>query len=273
MCKNNPLCTSQDDACQCKGGPSAFRSLPSHSQSFAFSGQPMQLSDMQLFELLRQQIELVKMIAQQNSQYIATLASIADRLEKSDQQESDSESSLSRAGTMEPVHDGCPSQEDLLLALSEQNHYDHELKLRGEVANPAYKDRAFGLDLELTTEPPEGCEFKVLLFTTENPPKLIEKNTGGDKVMKGYTDCEVQGCRVLFPKLVVKEVTSHYRNGCVFLVVVCSSGLSVKPLVIEKFVVKARKITAEPVLKRAKTEDASVKSEEAKSVSEQANLL
>lgn len=230
----------------------------------------MQLSDMQLFDLLRQQIELVKMIAQQNSQYIATLASIADRLERSDQPESDSESSMSRGATTEPVHDGCSSQEDLLQTLSDQKHYDHELKLRSEVANPAYKDRAFSLELELTTEPPEGCEFKVLLFTTENPPKLIEKNTGGDKVMKGYTDCEVHGCRLVFPKLVVKEVTSHYRNGCVFLVVVCSSGLSVKPLVIEKFVVKARKIAAEPILKHAKTEEASIKSDEGKS--EQANL-
>lgn len=269
MCKNNPLCPNQDDACQCKGGHSAFRTLPAHAPSFAFSGQPMQLSDMQLFELLRQQIELVKMIAQQNSQYISTLASIAERLERADQPESDSESSLSKGPTMDQTHDGGPSQDDLLQTLSDQRQYDHELKLHSELTNPAYKDRAFSLDLELSTEAPEGCEFKVLLFTTESPPKLIEKNTGGDKVMKGHTDCEIQGRRVTFPKLVIKEVTSHYRNGCVFLVVVCASGLSVKPLIIEKFVVKARKIASEPVVKKPKTEENGGKScEDAKSNTE-----
>ena len=269
MCKHNPLCPSQDESCQCKAGGahSAFRCLPTHApaQGFVFPGQAMQLSDMQLFELLRQQIELVKMIAQQNNQYISTLASIAERLEKADHADvSDSESSLSRGGTSEPQHEGYPSQEDLLLVLADQKHlqYDFELKLRSEVPNPAYKDRAFSLDLEVTSADgngtlPEGAEFKVLMFTTENPPKLVEKNTGGDKVMKGCTDFEATGMRVLFPKVVVKEVTSHYRNGCTFLVVVCKSSVTVRPLVIEKFVVKARKINAEPVVKKQKNEEKS----------------
>jgi hypothetical protein len=55
---------------------------------------------------------------------------------------------------------------------------------------------------------------------------------------------------------VIKEVTSHFRNGCFFLVVMPSIP-DIEPLIIENLVIKARKMTKEPRLrKKAKVEPA-----------------
>jgi hypothetical protein len=100
-----------------------------------------------------------------------------------------------------------------------------------------------------------AINFKIMLFTTESPPKLMKVNTSGDKIMRGTVEVESNGV-VLFRKIVVKEVTSHFRNGCFFLAVAPKNSSEIKPLVIENFVIKARKMIANEPSKKAKSEEA-----------------
>ena len=101
---------------------------------------------------------------------------------------------------------------------------------------------------------PIPVNFKIMLFTTESPPKLLKVNTSGDKIMRGTVEVESSGV-IFFRKIVIKEVTSHFRNGCFFLVVMPKNSNEIKPLVIENFVIKARKILTSDPVKKMKTED------------------
>mmetsp|Transcript_8679 Transcript_8679/g.8680 ORF Transcript_8679/g.8680 Transcript_8679/m.8680 type:complete len:113 (+) Transcript_8679:450-788(+) len=83
--------------------------------------------------------------------------------------------------------------------------------------------------------------FKILLFSNENPPKLMEKTANGDKIMRGMVEVEADEL-VNYQKVVIKEVTSHYRQGCFFLAIVPKHADYIKPLIIKDLVVKARKV-------------------------------
>jgi hypothetical protein len=88
---------------------------------------------------------------------------------------------------------------------------------------------------------PKQTIFKVLLFTTESPPKLLKLNTSGDKIMRGNIEV-LSNSIVHFPKIVIKEVTSHFRNGYLFLVIAPVDDLNIQPLILSNFVIKARKM-------------------------------
>ena len=45
---------------------------------------------------------------------------------------------------------------------------------------------------------------------------------------------------IKFERIVIKEVTSHFRHGCFFLVVMPYSPI-IEPLILENVVIKARK--------------------------------
>mmetsp|Transcript_8643 Transcript_8643/g.8620 ORF Transcript_8643/g.8620 Transcript_8643/m.8620 type:complete len:86 (+) Transcript_8643:493-750(+) len=69
----------------------------------------------------------------------------------------------------------------------------------------------------------------------------METTTNGDKIMRGTVDIESDGI-LNYKKIVIKEVTSHYRHGSFFLVVAPKEAPYIKPLIIENLVVKARKV-------------------------------
>jgi hypothetical protein len=72
--------------------------------------------------------------------------------------------------------------------------------------------------------------------------------------MRGTIETESSNL-VHFHKIVIKEVTSHFRNGWFYLVVVPKQDSRVKPLIINNFVIKARKIADGTPRKRVKLED------------------
>eukprot|EP01015_Nassula_variabilis_P000276 TRINITY_DN10129_c0_g2_i10.p1 TRINITY_DN10129_c0_g2~~TRINITY_DN10129_c0_g2_i10.p1 ORF type:complete len:137 (-),score=22.73 TRINITY_DN10129_c0_g2_i10:108-518(-) len=95
----------------------------------------------------------------------------------------------------------------------------------------------------------------IAVYSSENPPKLIEHNNSGCKILKGCTERDLINGSCVFDKIHVKEVTSHFRNGWIFIVVYpreCSNLMFnghqlinpnlIQPLIIEKVIVKAKKM-------------------------------
>jgi hypothetical protein len=121
----------------------------------------------------------------------------------------------------------------------------------------------FSLELELTDL--QGKTIKnmnkiplsLALYTSENPPKFIEKNTTGQKISKGFLEQSLQNGSCKFEKIQIREVTSHFRNGWIFIVIIpCMTPLGggnnssvnfvdyekIEPLVLDKIIVKAKKL-------------------------------
>lgn len=99
--------------------------------------------------------------------------------------------------------------------------------------------------------------LSLALYSSENPPKFIEKNTAGQKILKGYIEQSLHQGLCRFEKIQIKEVTSHFRNGWVFIVIIpCMTPLGsavtsadsyvdytkIEPLVLDRVVVKAKKL-------------------------------
>lgn len=148
----------------------------------------------------------------------------------------------------------------MMILCAGKNNHTYSLRLVSDLPQPAYKERAFSLMLEIVNQNnekvtmPVPINFKIMLFTTESPPKLMKVNTSGDKIMRGTIDVDSSGV-IFFRKIVIKEVTSHFRNGCFFLVVMPKNSSEIKPLILENFVIKARKILPSEPVKKMKTEE------------------
>jgi hypothetical protein len=99
--------------------------------------------------------------------------------------------------------------------------FTFKLKLNEPLPRPIYKERAFPINTMLVDANgnraclPEPTKFKVMLFSTEDPPKLIKINTAGDRIMRGTIDVQFNSGieNIVLTKVVIKEVTSHFRNG------------------------------------------------------------
>lgn len=96
-------------------------------------------------------------------------------------------------------------------------------------------------------------------YSSINNDKILIKLLLGSKILKGNIEKDLVNGYCSFEKIQIKEVTSHFRKGYVFLVVypkmptfgnLCSGAIqqnfvdftTIKPLIIEKVVVKAKKI-------------------------------
>ncbi|CAG9319363.1 unnamed protein product [Blepharisma stoltei] len=125
--------------------------------------------------------------------------------------------------------------------------WEYSLKLLSHIPYPVFKEKSFHILAQVTDM--EGnkvklstpVHFKILLFTNENPPRLMEKTANGDKIMRGMVEVEADEV-VNYQKVVIKEVTSHYRQGRFFMAIVPMHADYIKPLIIEDLVVKARKV-------------------------------
>jgi len=111
-----------------------------------------------------------------------------------------------------------------------------------------------------TVENSNRIPLTIGLYSSENPPKYIDANTAGNKILKGFIEKDLISGTATFEKIQIKEVTSHFRNGWIFFVVypkITNTGGSgnllmggssnainsqkIKPLILEKVVVKAKK--------------------------------
>jgi hypothetical protein len=202
--------------------------------------------------LITQQNEVIRTLTDQTSAALKKVESLSRGIESGSWGDSSS--------IVVPREEVTTSDHILSILCGNKTSHLFSLRLVSELPQPAYKERAFSLMIEvvdrngLRVTMPIPVNFKIMLFTTESPPKLLKVNTSGDKIMRGTIEVESNGV-VLFKKIVIKEVTSHFRNGCFFLAVMPKNSSDIKPLVIDNFVIKARKILPGDPIKKQKTEE------------------
>ena len=237
MCNLNLMCKTTDGSCTC------------HFPGHLIKPVPIPLINPQegsmiisLFKLLSQQKELIQKISEDSKQTNEKISKIRQKLGlKSSEIECNSEEST--------------SPEQLLNLLSpNMSGFKFNLQLISELPNPAHKEKPFSIFLQIVDNElnraslEEKTMFNVMLFTTENPPKILKTSMSGDKVIRGTVEVEGNSS-VLFKKIVIKEVSSHFRSGWFYLVVV-SKNPSVRPLIVPNFKVKARKMKSGNMLEK-----------------------
>lgn len=249
MCKFNVMCQSKDGNCNCCESspfvPQVVRPiLPSAPSDTALL--------YHLFALISQQNEVIRTLAEQTNAALKKVETLTKGLESGSWAES--------SPIVIPKEENTTPDHILNILCGPKTSHLYSLRLISELPQPAYKERAFSLMLEIVDKNevkvnmPIPVNFKIMLFTTESPPKLLKVNTSGDKIMRGTVEVESNGV-VLFKKIVIKEVTSHFRKGCFFLVVMPKNSNDIRPFVIENFVIKARKIMGGETVKKVKLDE------------------
>lgn len=127
--------------------------------------------------------------------------------------------------------------------------FEYSLENQQELPETVFKERGFSLTLILKNKfggpvfLHSHRRYKAYLFTQEKHPRCLKLNIAGKKILRGTTETETkEGGVVHFDSLVINEVSSHYTNGCFNLVIANISSISVRPIVINNLVVRARKL-------------------------------
>jgi hypothetical protein len=162
----------------------------------------------------------------------------------------------SKLSLLTPQNDELTTPSQLLLTLTgPEASYPYVLRLIDPIPKPVYKERAFSFSVDVVDSSGKNIIFMeslildIFLYTADNPSKRVEISTAGEKIIRFI--CEnFDGTLLKFRKVCVQEVTSHYRNGSLLLVVTCKNNRLIKPLIIEDFIVKARKIPSKKLEKK-----------------------
>lgn len=138
---------------------------------------------------------------------------------------------------------------------STDDNYSLKVALDEKLPCPLLKERGFPLtgsikdsDGGVTTQS-AGMKLTVQLFAADNPTRALTHNIAGrdylgKKALRGTLTTSVQSDgRFVFRNIVIAEVSSHYLDDA-FTIVVSADQRDVKPLVIRKVVVRARKAKA-----------------------------
>lgn len=242
MCKFNLECQDIEGKCTCSANPPC---KSNNISSGIVCPQPMRVPKPSLpsnyvMQILQQQSAIIRMLTEQNDLTNKKLGCLLKKLERVGQ----SETNL----TVVDLPDESTSSKTLLSTLcGNAVDFHYVIKMTSEIPSPVFKERAFGLEAQIvdmkgnSVTLAKSVHFKILLFTSENPPKLLSINTSGDKIMRGSVETDTKS-KLSYNKIVIKEVTSHFRNGCFFLVVSPLDTPEIKPLIIDNLVVKARKV-------------------------------
>jgi len=239
MCRYNIHC--QELCCQCHKRVSAFRVIPTGLPPPPLAG------PFPLLQLIQHQTELIKSISQQTADFMAVLAQVSTKVDYFARPPTAPEFQISdrHIGS-----DEVSTEADIIQLITGQKaDFRYTLRLLTPLPQPVYKERAFSLTVEVidqTGKRASGQPFncKLLLFSCEKPAKLLRTNTSGDKVMHGSLEATVVDGVCVFPNVVIKEVTSHFKNG-VFFLAVAAVEVQARPFVVENLVVKARRVNAD----------------------------
>ncbi|OMJ65992.1 hypothetical protein SteCoe_37317 [Stentor coeruleus] len=250
MCNFNHSCPSDDGSCNCY--MNQYLKYCTQTQAEPFRG----YMDIQLAQPL---MSIILSQSEKINELSSLIMLISQKLGKSQSPNSESASFVNPI-----VSDEIISEKNIIEYLCGNSpNFTSKLKMCGDIPNPAYKDRAFpmmvrivdNLNNEIKLQKREF--FKIMLFAAERPLKPLILNKTGEKVVLGTLDADGDSS-ILFKKIIIKEVSSHFRNGSLFLVVKPENDDSIKPLIIPNFIVKARKMKNDILTKKPRFDEAEV---------------
>jgi hypothetical protein len=159
----------------------------------------------------------------------------------------------------------------------------YALVLEGDLPNPIFRERNIKFKVKLVRAIDKspvldhGKIFvQITLHTWELPSNMITRNKIGNKVIHGETEREVKNGEVIFDKIQINEVTSKFINGYVAVVISPKRpnnyGMAmnknteedlyetvgyddIKPLMLEKVIVKSKKKKYTSKAKKEATND------------------
>lgn len=136
----------------------------------------------------------------------------------------------------------------LLELMCDQKEFAYYLSPESTVPVPAFKERAFSLEVSLKDLSGnlvflnEHSRFKLALLTQDEPPIQLKTNISGKKILRGTCEAEMQDDGYIkFVNVVINEVSSHYSKDSFLLVVFNLTSEEVKPLILPDVIVRARK--------------------------------
>eukprot|EP01017_Pseudomicrothorax_dubius_P018447 TRINITY_DN2040_c0_g1_i1.p1 TRINITY_DN2040_c0_g1~~TRINITY_DN2040_c0_g1_i1.p1 ORF type:complete len:352 (-),score=57.60 TRINITY_DN2040_c0_g1_i1:148-1203(-) len=225
----------------------------------------------QLFEQLDNQQKVLEDLNKKSNNFSSDLSDIAHRIGEIRKQMSEISTTGAeglKAGQIMLDPGQLPTSDNLLTLLCGSKFFSYSLMFKPDPPEEIYKERNFKLSVGLfdsflnPVTKHEKIKLVASIYSSEVPPRLIENNTLGQKLLKGVVDKVMVNGHAIFDKVQIREVTSHYRNGWVFLVITpqeCSSSSAkdgqkveegenlvracdIKPLILERLKVKAKKM-------------------------------
>jgi hypothetical protein len=140
------------------------------------------------------------------------------------------------------------------LLVSPRSRPLYELELAEPLVTPFCKGKYFELKVRLKSpEVHPNTVLEVLLYTSDVPPRKIVHNMTGRQMLRGVqqtTLAYTEGSDVSLAtfKIQLNEVTSHFCNGWIFLVVqpiASSTRGDIRPMVLDNIVIKAKESTCQ----------------------------
>ena len=135
-----------------------------------------------------------------------------------------------------------------LIVHPEAYQFAYTLHLESDFPTNVYKGSAFELILRLLggdQQPSSslvGSRYRALLYTDELELKPIRANILGKMALGGTTEAVCgSDASVRFPSLVINEISSHYANNALSLVIVCLGNAAIRPYIQSNMAVKCRR--------------------------------
>ena len=241
MCRLNFTCAVSDGSCKCCNESELLDTyLPIPA---AFTGCSNASIILMLFTSISKQNELMASISARTKETLAQ----AEILEQT--------IALKRSRENQPTEYLNPLAKLVNILYDEGYTHSFFLQIVSDIPRPAYKDRPFSLMIQIVDKNNQKITFyeketfTIQLYSAESPPQLLKCNTSGESILAGTLEVQADSI-ILFRKVIIKEVSSHFSSGSLFLVISARNNKTIKPLVIEKISVKARKTKPEELGKK-----------------------
>lgn len=216
--------------------------------------------EQKLFTALTTQADFIEQIVNRNKALFGKLAGLKKEL------------ALMQSCSTEPETAEQPSRDTVLgLVGGEEGNHAWGLELGEKLPEPLCKGKYFQFKVKLVPlrEVPfpieERIQLSVSVYSAEKTPKPIQCTMTGHPLVKGYPESmlsysSADKCHVAYFKIQICEVSSHFRNGWVFLVIQPkytgqmtgeSLQVQVRPLVIENVIVRAKEMSNKRLKRKA----------------------
>ena len=218
---------------------------------------PLTPLEQKLYSALTTQADFIEEIVNRNRELFKKLEMLKREMTQLQEQTQEGEKEDER--TEQPGKDTVVG-----LIGNETGRYEWALEVDGRLPEPLCKGKYFQFKVKLVPlhETPfpleERVQLTVAIYSAEKTPKPIQSTMTGHPLLKGYPESMLSynpadKCHVAYFKIQICEVSSHFRNGWVFLVVQpkytgASSSESmitmIRPLAQDNVIVRAKEITA-----------------------------